>query len=400
MDPKRPLNVLVLSGIFKGDRFIKQCKKRGCNVTLLTTEKHTDDPWPRECLDGFFAQAVRSPIEHTLNTVSYLARSTAFDLIAPMDDYDVEVAAALREHLRVPGMGASRARYFRDKLAMRMKAREGGLNVPDFCAVINYDQLREFMARVPAPWMFKPRSEASASGIKKLHDPEQLWRLLDQLGDKQSHFVMEQYVPGDIYHVDCLVSEGKVVFAEVHRCGAPPFDVTHGGGVWRTRTVERGSEDEKVFKAFNEKVMKTLGQERGVSHTEFIKGKDGKIYFLESAARVGGAFISDLVEASTGINLWEEWANLEIDQGKVPYKLPERRSEYGGVVTTLAKQQWPDLTGYNDPEIVLRPGKEHHAALIVRAKTAQRADELVESYANRFLEDFMTSAPAREGRAD
>lgn len=396
----RPLNVLVLSGIFKGDRFIKQCKKRGAHVTLLTTEKHTGDPWPREDIDRFHTQAVRAPLEHTINTVTWLMRETKFDLIAPMDDYDVEVAAGLRDHLRMKGMGQSQARHFRDKLAMRVKAREGGLPIPDFCPIFNYDELREFMKRVPAPWMCKPRSEASASGIRKMHNEEEVWRFLDFLGDRQSYFLLEQYLPGDVCHVDCLVSEGKVVFAEAHKCGAPPFDVTHGGGVWRTRTVERGSKEEKELVAMNEKVMATLGQFRGVSHTEFIRGKDGKLYFLETAARVGGAFISDLVEASTGINLWEEWANLELDQGKVPYKLPERRKDYAGVVVTLAKQQWPDMSGYNDPEVHYVPKKEQHAAVILRGKDVKRIDQLVESYARRFQQDFMASAPAREGRAD
>ena len=400
MKSQRPLNVLVLSGVFKGDRFIQQCHQRGAKVTVLTTEKHTHDPWPRQCIEQLFAQPVRSPIEHTLNTVSYLMRSTRFDLVAPMDDYDVEVAAALREHLRLPGMGASRARHFRDKLAMRLRAKEGGLPVPEFCPVFNYDQLREFMARVPAPWMFKPRSEASASGIRKLHDPEAVWRLLDELGDKQSHFLLEQFVPGDICHVDSLISEGKVVFAEAHRCGAPPFEVTHGGGVWRTRTVERGTPEEKELCALNKKVLATLGHQRGVAHTEFIKGQDGKLYFLETAARVGGAFIAELVEASTGINLWEEWADLELDQGQTPYQLPTKRQEYGAVVVTLAKQQWPDLSGYADPEVHLRPRKEQHAALILRGKDVERIDHLVEGYAVRFRQDFMTRAPAREGRAD
>ncbi len=40
----------------------------------------------------------------------------------------------------------------------------------------------------------------------------------------------------------------------------------------------------------NEKLMKALGMLRGVSHTEFIESdKDGKLYFLETSARVGGA---------------------------------------------------------------------------------------------------------------
>jgi len=49
---------------------------------------------------------------------------------------------------------------------------------------------------------------------------------------------------------------------------------------------------------------------RGVTHAEYIRAHaDGRYYFLEIAARVGGAFIADLVDVSTGINLWREWRN-------------------------------------------------------------------------------------------
>ena len=62
-------------------------------------------------------------------TACFLARTRLIDRIVPLDDYDVETAAALREHLRVPGMGDTTARYFRDKLAMRVQARDRGLQV-------------------------------------------------------------------------------------------------------------------------------------------------------------------------------------------------------------------------------------------------------------------------------
>jgi biotin carboxylase len=52
---------------------------------------------------------------------------------------------------------------------------------------------------------------------------------------------------------------------------------------------------------------------RGVTHAEYIRAHaDGRYYFLEIAARVGGAFIADLVEVSTGVNLWREWARIEV----------------------------------------------------------------------------------------
>ena len=105
----------------------------------------------------------------TIKAVSYLARTRVIDRVVALDDFDVELAAALREHLRLPGMGETTVRHFRDKLAMRMKAREAGINVPDFIHVLNYDALHRFMENTPAPWVLKPRSMAGAIGIKKIH---------------------------------------------------------------------------------------------------------------------------------------------------------------------------------------------------------------------------------------
>ncbi len=75
--------------------------------------------------------------------------------------------------------------------------------------------------------------------------------------------------------------------------------------------------------AENRRVMLALGMVRGVSHTEFIKARsDGRIYFLETSARVGGAHIAELVEAATGLNLWAEWAKVEVAGAAGGYQPP------------------------------------------------------------------------------
>jgi len=118
-------------------------------------------------------------------------------------------------------MGLTTVRYFRDKLAMRARAQEAGMLVPEFVHVLNHDNLREFMARVPGPWLLKPRSQASGIGMKKIQRPEELWPWLDQLGDQQSFYLLEQFVPGSVYHVDSIASERGVVFAAAHAYGTP-----------------------------------------------------------------------------------------------------------------------------------------------------------------------------------
>src|SRR5258708_13879096 len=204
MNGNRPLTILCVSSFEKGQEFLRTCKALGCRVLLLTVEKFRDGDWPRESLDDFFLMPENLSQEHLLYTVSYMARSQPIDRVVALDEFDMENVSALREHLRIPGMGLTPVRYFRDKLAMRARAREAGILVPEFVHVLNYDNLREFTSRVPSPWLLKPRSQASGIGMKKIHYPDQLWHSLDQLGDPQSFYLLQQFVPGAVYHLGTL----------------------------------------------------------------------------------------------------------------------------------------------------------------------------------------------------
>jgi biotin carboxylase len=394
MDEIRPITFLCIASYFKGAEFIRQCKRLGCRVVLLTKEKLLDADWPRDSIDEVHALPDLYKREHVINGVSFLARTQILDHIVALDDFDVEMAATLREHLRLPGMGETTARYFRDKLAMRMRARELGIRVPEFIHVLNHDKLREFLHRVPSPWVLKPRSQASAVGIKKIETAKQLWETVEVLGDQQSFHLLEQFVPGDIYHVDSIVSEGNVKFTAMNKYKQPPMRVAHEGGIFATCSLERGSPEEPILEALNDKVITQFGLVQGVTHTEFIRSGDiDEFYFLETAARIGGANIAELVEAASGINLWSEWAKLAFAGKTKPYRLPKIRSDYAGLVITLARQESPDTTAYDDPEIAWRMNKRHHAGLIVRSSEWQRVNTLIESYAERFKRDFHAFMP-------
>src|ERR1700737_966140 len=305
MPENRPLTILCVSSYEKGLESLRTRKSVGCRVRLLTVEKLRSGDWPRESIDEMFFMPEELSLEHLIYTVSYLARSQPIDRIVALDEFDMENVSALREHLRIPGMGLTTVRYFRDKLAMRARAKEIGILVPEFAHVLNYDHLRQFMARVPGPWLLKPRSQASGIGMKKIHAPDELWPWLDELGDQQSFYLLEHFVPGTVYHVDSIACERDVVFAEAHKYGTPPLTTSHQGGVFTTSTLPPDAPEYAELLSLNRKVLGELGFVRGVTHAEFLKAdSDGKFYFIEVAARVGGAFISDVIEAATGINLW------------------------------------------------------------------------------------------------
>ena len=163
-----------------------------------------------------------------------------------------------------------------------------------------------------------------------------------------------------------------------------------------TRTLSAGDPRVQSLLEINARVLESFRLLRGVSHTEFIRAGSGDFYFLETSARVGGAYIVDVVEAATGINLWREWARVEIAGEQGPYEPPAAHDQCGGIVLSLARQEVPDTSAYTDPEILVRIKKPHHAGLIVASKSSDRVAHLLADYTRRFHADFHASAPAPE----
>jgi len=416
----RPLNVICLATYFKGGDFIRECKRLGCNVILITKEKMLQEDWPHDSLDDLIAVPNDAGPPLMIDLVAFIARKVKPDRVVALEEFDVMTAALIREHFCLTGMSSTTAKTFRDKYRMAEAAKAAGVCLPEFVPLINPDDLRDFMERVPPPWIIKPRSDVSAIGIRKVNDPAEVWRIIGELNEREnlreraSYYLLARFIPGEVFHVDSIVNNGRVAFAGANRYGRPPLEVAHGGGAYVSRTVAHRSENEKELFAINRQLVKALKLDQGAAHAEFIKSDaDGRFYFLEIAARVGGAYIADVLEAATGLNLWREWARIEVadagtsrqeqsagagerpdrERGLGSNKLKPRRNEYAGIVLSLSKQEHPDTSAYDDPEIVYRVKKRHHAGVIVRSKNLARVEELLTQYSGRFADDFVAVVP-------
>jgi hypothetical protein len=402
--PTTPLSILCIASFFKGEDFMRGAKAAGCTVYLVTSNQLRDAEWPRESLDDVFYINDINGEKGNWNTddliagTAWLMRSKKIDRIVSLDDFDVEKGAALREHFRIPGMGQTTCRFFRDKLAMRVQAQDKGIKVPQFSSLFNDEMVNHYLDTVAAPWLIKPRGEASATGIKKAHNKDEAWHIINAHGDKRHQFLIEQFRPGDVYHVDALSLEKKMIFCRVSRYLSTPMEVAHGGGVFRSITVEFGSDDDKRLQTLNDEVMQAFGMNYSASHTEYIKDREtGEFVFLETSSRVGGANLAEMVEFSSGINLWYEWAKIEaaVARGEI-YKLPKVRNDYAGIVVSLSSHKNPDTSGFSDPEIVWRMNKEHHIGLIVQADSEKQILRLLDDYTQRIFHEFHAYEPVPE----
>lgn len=393
------LSFLCIATFFKGSDFMRACKELGNTVYLLTDQKLAHEDWPRDAIDELFFLSSPSNTPHDLEQMivglAHTMQSRRIDRVVALDDFDVEKGALIRETFRIDGMGQTTARYFRDKLAMRMRAASAGIRVPGFSSLFRDEAITAFLQTTEAPWLIKPRSEASATGIRKVHSFDEAWSAIHLLGDKRHHYLIEEFKPGNVYHVDALSVDGKAVFTRVSQYLATPMEVAHGGGVFRTGTLPLGTPETTALHQLNDQVLEAFGMRYSASHTEFIRGDhDGELYFLETASRVGGAHIAEMVEAASGVNLWREWAKLEVAIArKEHYVPPVDTAKYAGLIISLARHQWPDLSVFSESEICWRMNREYHVGLIVHSQDRERIMNLLDTYMHRIYQEFHASAP-------
>jgi hypothetical protein len=392
---------LCISTSFKGNDFLQSCKDAGNIVFLLTDRKLESKPWIRTHIDEiFYLDADSDGIFNDKEMLSGIARITQkhpISRVIALDDFDIEKAALIREHFRIPGMGQTTARYFRDKLAMRMRAREAGVRVPGFCALFNDQEITEFIDNHMGPWMIKPRSEASSQGIQKLQTREEVWEAIHALQENRHLYLLEQYKAGHVYHIDSLSLEGRVIFSWANQYLAPPFDIAHGGGIFQSVTVLHDTAEARALETITVDVLKAFGMQHSASHTEVIHcSEDGHYYFLETSSRVGGAYLANMIEAASGINLWKEWARMETALvNGTQFRLPRIRWEYAGILISLANQPHPDTSVFNCPELVWKMEEEYHVGLVIQSTQQSRILSLLSEFATIVAKDYHATLPPR-----
>ncbi len=196
----------------------------------------------------------------------------------------------------------------------------------------------------PVPWIVKPRHEVSAFGIRKCETADEVWDVLTDLDgrnnwrDHPSQFLIERFIEGNVFHVDSVVDNGKVVACGVSQYGTTPFNVSHHGGVFTSSIVPYRSKVRKQLEKLNASLLLAF-ELRTRRHARRISAKrrDGEFFLLEVACRVGGAYIANVLEHACNFNLWREWAKLETATDEKPYKLPKLRKDFAGITLALRK---------------------------------------------------------------
>ena len=207
-----------------------------------------------------------------------------------------------------------------DKFLMRKAMKEGGVDSPNFMLVTNSMSLEDVLRESEEfsyPLICKPVDLSSSRGVYKIEDKKGLKEALSYaLGwSKKKEVILEEFIDGPEYSGESIAYEGKyklLAVTEKHTTGAPHFVETGHRQPASLDPDMLKKVEQTLYNAFS-----ALKIEYGAIHPEFRITRDGKIYFMEIATRMGGDCIgTDLTPLSSGYDFMGMVIN--ICQGKAP----------------------------------------------------------------------------------
>lgn len=255
---------------------------------------------------------------------SIAARFGAFDQVLALSEFDLDLGGWLREALGVGGPDPDDVRRVRDKVTMKRLIAGAGLRTPRFAVVESAETVRRFVATSGLPVVLKPRAGWDSQGIILVRSRE---RLEDVLATQDlSDYECEEFVDGDMYHVDGLAHDGVVRVVRASRLLATCLDFALGVPFG---SVTNDDEDlDRRFGTYAQRVVDALGIRTSAFHLEVFRTKEpvrrpsglgdyDDLVFLEIGARVGGAQIPYIWREVHGIDLVENWVRMLLGETTV-----------------------------------------------------------------------------------
>jgi biotin carboxylase len=220
-------------------------------------------------------------------------------------DRAVPVAARIAAELGLSGIGSDTARVVTNKVAMRLRLAESGVQQPVFAAVRTLEDARAALPEIGLPAVLKPADSAGQRGIALVRDADELGQALEgALGESRSgDAILERFHEGA--EVNCLaVARGGEVsvltLSDRLRPGGDGFGVCLAHVYPADLDAEAAAEAARVAAA----AVRAAGLVDAVAYPQLLVSADG-VRLVEIAARVPAGLMDEVSRLGIGVDLVE-----------------------------------------------------------------------------------------------
>lgn len=234
-----------------------------------------------------------------------LCRTQEIDQVVALSEFDVGRAARLRDRLGLVGQGWGSAKYFRDKLLMKQALQDAGVPVPRFSKVSSQDEAARFVSDLDKQAVLKLRRGAGSLGIWQAASTAEARILADRVEVSRfpRRWMMEEYIDGELFHVDGVVLNQVPTFISCAAYLEPPLAFSAGrpGGSF---LLDTNSPDHRALEEFAKRCLAALPiPEHMAFHLDVFRTGDGRLLAGEVACRAAGNRIKDMIWSAYGVDL-------------------------------------------------------------------------------------------------
>ena len=222
-------------------------------------------------------------------------------------EYPQIVCAELREKYSIAGNTVEEILPFRDKVIMKNKLKNVDHYLPKYLKFSKMafiknkmDYVQDVVSKLSLPIFIKPISHAGSINTQKINSKESLLAWCE--GEHgENDFELDEYITGDLFHIDSIVKNGKIIFSQTCKDLYPCFDFLLGSPN-ASIMLREDNQDVKTIQKINREVLSILKAPDGITHLEVFKTFGNRFLFLEVAARPPGGLIPQMYKKSLGID--------------------------------------------------------------------------------------------------
>jgi len=336
----RGKRILLVSGwiSFKLDMF-QHIYNMGVKLVIL------DKPNPaieQHVEAGLFEAYIKANIDDSTDLDAIMqvihASGLTFDGVTTLLEFYTPLAAQIAAELDLPGHALSAVNTARNKYETRKVCEENGLPSPRFALINSQSDLAEKAKMIGFPCVLKPSKGTASTDVFYVYDQNELEQRYQYIVDNQKatlnqagpesvmhavwlsgfQMILEEYLDGDEFDVDCLLYESQMVFSSITSEKPQPHMIETGA--YLPARYPQSKQDELIN--FAEQVLSCIGFSEGVFHLEFKYTSRGP-RLIEVNARVGGGPIYQMVKRVWGVDLIEQYLLTCLGMAIHPQKSPE-----------------------------------------------------------------------------
>ncbi len=265
---------------------------------------------PAKAKDGFLAEF---DIDLLRLIVHKEQKLTSDIRLVCLDEFNLLNTGRLRRELSIPGNTDHDLLPYRDKVKMKNLLIQHNLRVPKFKPFSMEDRFVRLSKDFGLPFVIKPADSCGSHGVSLIFNELDFNRCQENLTHVQDIYEVEEYIEGDLYHVDSFTRQGEIQFICANEYTCPNYHYTHGkalGSIPMPETNELG----KQLICFAKKCLQALGSKNLINHMEIFVTAKKELIFLEVSARPPGALINLTHRINFGINLTDEDFFMQTDE--------------------------------------------------------------------------------------